>query len=70
MILSAAVLLKVVLALEPLCAFDAVELAEPGQVLGGLGGRVLLEVMGGSEIGVDLVEISGTMRSAGGRRGE
>jgi hypothetical protein len=53
-----AVASQAMLALEPLSALDAVELAQAGQVLGDLGGLVLGEVLGGFEVGVDLIEIA------------
>lgn len=46
------------LALEPLCTLDAVELAQTREILRGLGILVLLEVFGGLEISGDLVEVS------------
>jgi hypothetical protein len=49
---------KVGVALKPLCALLAVPLAEPGQVLGGLGVLELGEVLVVVEVGVDLVEVA------------
>lgn len=43
--------------LEPLGAGDAVVASEPGQVLGGLGGLVAVEVGGRQEVAGDLVDV-------------
>lgn len=45
------------LGVEPLGTLGAVVPAEAGQVLGGLGVLVLLEVFGGYEVGLDLVDV-------------
>jgi hypothetical protein len=49
---------QAVLALEPLGALDAVELAQAGEILGGLGALVLLKVFGGQEICRNLIQVS------------
>jgi hypothetical protein len=46
------------LGLEPLGALDAVVPAESGQILGGLGLLVLLQVPGRQEVGLDLVDVA------------
>jgi hypothetical protein len=46
------------LALKPLGALDAVELAQAREILRRLGALVLFEVFGGLEICCDLVEVS------------
>ncbi len=45
--------------LEPLGALGAVVAAKAGQVLGGLGLFVELQVAGGLEVGLDLVDVAG-----------
>lgn len=47
------------LGLVPLCALDAVVLAQGGQVLDELGVLVLLEVLGRQQVGLDLVDVPG-----------
>lgn len=46
------------LCLEPLCALDAVVTPQSGQVFGGLGDFVLLEMLRGQNVGLDLVKIA------------
>jgi len=47
-----------ILALEPVRTLSAVVLAQARQILRGLGSLVLFEVLWGSQIGLDLVEIA------------
>ena len=47
--------------LEPPGALGAVVAAQPGQVLGGLGLLVNLQVSGRLEVGLDLVDVAGGM---------
>jgi hypothetical protein len=49
---------EVDLGIEPLCALDAVVLAQTGQVLGCVAILVLCEVLWREEVGLDLVDIS------------
>lgn len=51
------------LGLVPLCALDAVVLAQGGQVLDELGVLVLLEVLGRQQVGLDLVDVPGSRSS-------
>jgi hypothetical protein len=51
------------ISLEPLGAFNAVIAAEAGQVLGGLGLLVQLEVPGRLEVGLDLVDVAESCQS-------
>jgi hypothetical protein len=55
--------LVVVLALVPLGTLCAVPLAQSGELLGGFGFLIDLEVTGRSQVGVDLIEISGEAAS-------
>lgn len=48
---------EVRLGVEPLGTLGAVVPAETGQVLGGLGVLVLLEVLGGQDVGLDLINV-------------
>ena len=54
--------------LEPPGALGAVVAAQPGQVLGGLGLLVQLQVSGGLEVGLDLVDVAGGMSVERGER--
>lgn len=47
------------LSLVPLCALDAVVLAQGGQILDELGVLVLLQVLGRQQVGLDLVDVPG-----------
>lgn len=47
------------LGLVPLCALDAVVLAQGGQILDELGVLVLLEVLWRQQVGLDLVDVPG-----------
>ncbi len=55
--------------LEPLGALGAVVAAQAGQVLGGLGLLEQLQVAGGLEVGLDLVDVAGGMSVERGRWG-
>jgi hypothetical protein len=58
MILAPAVGGQVVLALEPFRALDAVVFTQSGQILVGFRRLVLGEMLGGLEVGADLVVVS------------
>lgn len=57
-ILSLAVRYKIVLGLEPICAFDAVVLPQAGKIFGVLGVLEVLKVFAGGEVLTDLIIVS------------